>query len=87
MTGREDIVKHLITKERVEKGDTSKNTPLHYAAAYGWPNIVKLLIDGGADMNAKNLWNTTPASLALQKGHFLILKQLIKENKGNEVGD
>lgn len=32
--------------------DSSMNTPLHYAAAYGWLDIIDILLKLGADVNA-----------------------------------
>ena len=31
--------------------DLSENTALHYACGYGWLNIVKYLVEAGADPN------------------------------------
>ena len=39
--------------------DTSGNTPVHYAAAYGWLHCLKMLIDVGADPNAANQWKVS----------------------------
>ena len=36
--------------------DTSGNTPIHYAAAYGWLHCLKMLMEAGADPNAANQW-------------------------------
>lgn len=36
--------------------DTSGNTPVHYAAAYGWLHCLQLLIKAGANPNASNQW-------------------------------
>jgi ankyrin repeat protein len=69
-----DVVKFLTPKLiDINTADSSGNTPLHYAAAYGWSNIVEYLIKNGAELNKKNLWNSSPASIAMQKGHFLAL--------------
>jgi len=35
----------------LEQADTSGNSPLHHAAAYGWADCVKLLLKLGADSN------------------------------------
>ena len=58
--------------------DSSNNTPLHYAAGYGWLEIVKYLVEAGADPNAVNSWNNTPVSIAFLKGHFGIASYLLK---------
>ncbi len=43
----------------------SGNTPLHFAAAYGWPKLVQLLLHFGDDVNVKNSWQTSPLSIAV----------------------
>ena len=35
-------------------------TPLHHACFYGFGDIAAILIDGGADVNAKNVAGFTP---------------------------
>ena len=35
-------------------------TPIHIAAEEGWPNIVKLLIERGANVNATNYYRSSP---------------------------
>jgi ankyrin repeat protein len=58
--------------------DVSENTALHYACAYGWKNIVKLLVEeGGADPNTLNEWKTSSILIAMLKGHFGIVDYLI----------
>lgn len=63
--------------------DSSENTALHYATAYGWLNIVKLLIEAGANPNIENEWKTSPILLAMLKNHFGILDYLINLNNLN----
>ena len=54
--------------------DTSKNTALHYAAAYNRLDHVKLLLKHTkANPSAENVWRTTPLSVAMLKGHFSIV--------------
>ena len=40
--------------------DRRGNTPLMYAAAFGSVEAVRLLIDAGADVNARNGFDATP---------------------------
>ena len=40
--------------------DQRESTPLMYAAAYGSIDAMKLLLDSGADVNAKNAFDVTP---------------------------
>ena len=51
---------------------------MHYAAGYGWTHILKYLIEeGGASPDIKNDWNSTPAMIAMLKGHFGNLEYLL----------
>jgi len=54
-------------------------TPLHYASEHGHTDVIQLLIDHGADIDAKNKWGTTPLHLASSHGHTEIVK-LLKAN-------
>lgn len=53
------------------------NTALHYAAAYGWINIVKLLVEAGSDVNAINEWKSPAILVAMLKGHLGIVDYMI----------
>ncbi len=57
--------------------DLSENTALHYACGYGWLNIVKYLVEAGADPNLLNEWKMHPILLAMLKGHFGIVDYLM----------
>ncbi|GIY73435.1 poly polymerase tankyrase [Caerostris extrusa] len=59
--------------------DTSGNTLVHYAAAYGWYFSLKLLIEAGASLNLKNDWKITPLSLAFMKGHMGLVDFLVEQ--------
>ena len=52
-------------------------TPLHLAAARGHADVVKLLIDAGADLNKGDMHNNTPLHLAAARGHADVVKLLI----------
>jgi len=40
------------------------------------------LLKEGANPNVKNLWNSTPASIAIKKGHFKILEIIVAHIQG-----
>ena len=70
--------------------DLSENTALHYACAYGWLNVVKLLVEeGGADINRLNEWKSSPTIIAMLKGHYGIVDYLLgrKEIDASLVDD
>jgi len=54
----------------VNQVDTSGNSGLHYAAAYGFIECLEFLIKMGADPNRENLWKTNPLQIAMLKKNF-----------------
>ena len=50
--------------------DTSGNTPVHYAAAYGWLHCLKILIKAGADPNAANQWKASTCIVDMNSSGF-----------------
>ncbi|KFM72269.1 Serine/threonine-protein phosphatase 6 regulatory ankyrin repeat subunit B, partial [Stegodyphus mimosarum] len=60
----------------------SKNymTPLQIAAANGYLNCVQILIEYGADVNAKDRFDVTAMHMAAEKGNHLCLKALLDAN-------
>ena len=82
--GHADIATLLIKHNAdMELADTSDNTPLHHAAAYGWLECVQLLLKYGANPCPENAWKTTPLTIALQKNHIAIVKELLKTSDMN----
>ncbi|KAF7488247.1 26S proteasome non-ATPase regulatory subunit 10 [Sarcoptes scabiei] len=58
-------------------------TPLHRACSNGQFNLVKKLIEEGAEIDAKDEMQWTPMIIASSAGHFEIVKYLIQ--KGAEI--
>lgn len=79
MNGHIHIVSHLLKHGiNPDCADSSGNTAVHYAAGYGWNHILKYLIEvGGAHPDLKNDWNSSPAMIAMLKGHFGCLEYLL----------
>ena len=59
--------------------DSSGNRPVHYAAAFGWPFCLRLLIDAGAAINCPNDWALTPLAVAYMKGHMGLADTLLAQ--------
>lgn len=82
----EDIVNYINNLNQEEK---DKN--LIDAAYNGQTNVIKLLIESGADINAKNIHGNTALIFASARGYLDIVKYLIevgadinlKNNLGN----
>jgi hypothetical protein len=58
-------------------------TPLHYAAAGGKDDIVRLLLDKGAEIDARSPNHTTPLMIAAYEGHYSTAKLLL--DRGADV--
>ena len=54
--------------EHVNGRDGGGSTPLHHAAGFGTLEMMKLLIDGGAEVDAPNDRNSTPLHWAVSDG-------------------
>lgn len=85
-----DEVKKLL-KAGVPVDKKSQYTPLHKAAERGNTNIVALLLEMRAKVNAKGDWGNTPLHLAARNGHADVVALLIqkgaKVNMRNVFGD
>jgi len=80
--GHFELVKYLLVSvgSPVDALDTSDHNLVHYAAAYGWNSILKLLLlfvkhaqpnTPQADLcSAGSIWKTTPLFIAMIKGHL-----------------
>ncbi|CAJ0600158.1 unnamed protein product [Cylicocyclus nassatus] len=81
INGQEHCAAMLLAKGAdFLKGDSSNNTPAHYAAAYGWLECLKLLtsVDPSC-LKQENDWKLTPLSIAYLKGHYGIVQWLLDE--------
>ncbi|KAN0029742.1 hypothetical protein ACTA71_007878 [Dictyostelium dimigraforme] len=68
--------------------DSSKNSILHFTAAYGWTDIIRYLVEQfQAPINEFNDWKTTPLSVAIRKGHFQCTKFLLDNDADANVTD
>ena len=80
-------VKELIKSEpvNINSKDEGGNTPLHIASRYGHTQIVKFLVNKGADVNSKNTYGYTPLLSACggMNPDINLLKELIA--KGADI--
>lgn len=54
-------------------------TALHYAAYAGSEEVVRMLLDKGAALDARSPNNTTPIMMAAWGGHIMVVKQLLDQ--------
>ena len=65
----------------------AESTPLHLAAYYGRYESAKVLLEFGADTNARDVNNMTPLHLAVMRNHVKIVELLISFNANTSVFD
>jgi ankyrin repeat protein len=61
----------LLTRS-VERDGQGGWTPLHLAVAEGQPDVVRVLVEAGADLTARTEFNRTPLHVALQQRPELV---------------
>jgi len=88
LNGDTALVQHLIDKD----AEVNKKgwTPLHYAASAGKNDIVSLLLDHSAYIDAGSPNGTTPLMMAARGGHITTVKLLLDEGADmtikNQIG-
>ena len=77
-----DVAKFLIEHhaDLNLKHDNNKHTHLHYAARYGFFDIVKLLLHNNVNINSLDKHKFTPLLYAIKNKHLCIAKYLIEHN-------
>ncbi|KAH0569068.1 hypothetical protein KQX54_021776 [Cotesia glomerata] len=76
----EKLAEYVLTFNDVKINNKNKfqtDTPLHLAASNGYEEIVKTLLDRGADVNALNSRGKTPLDLAADSKHFSIVELIL----------
>lgn len=81
------IVELLLTKYKaiVDLSTFDGSSPLHVACERGFADIVQLLINSQANINAKMNDGTTAMMLACQNGHLSIVQMLVSAGQCNLI--
>src|SRR5438128_2464400 len=75
----DDVRMALAQGENVNmKIGTYGDSALHYAARYGLTEIVNILVENGADVNAKTIHSYTPLHGATFNGYIDVIKILLE---------
>lgn len=90
--GDKETIQNLLQQDKNLANIQSKkiqSTPLHLAAHRGYSDIVKFLIDAGADVNAKegNYSKSTPLHWAAKEGNLQAVKLLVESGAKLDVKD
>jgi ankyrin repeat/SOCS box protein 3 len=80
-----EMVREMVKAEPSLTSASSRGrmTALHLAAASGYDDIIQVLIDVGADVNARTINFTTPLSFAVVNNH-LEAAELLRDAGGLE---
>lgn len=78
--GDVDGINELLQEsvEIVNFRDTDNRTPLHVAACQGYVDVVEMLIENGAEIDAKDRWGSTPLGDAIYYKNYEVIKALEK---------
>lgn len=68
----------LVLKKRTIVDDTKKTRELHSALGKGYLDILKLIINSGADINARSEKGETALHIATKRGDNNIVEYLLK---------
>jgi hypothetical protein len=83
-------VKRLLSIRNINVNLKDKRfgwTPLHYAAYNGHVEIARLLLQNGADLNAKDRYGSSPLHLSAEQGSVDILHLLVENGADLEAQD
>ena len=70
-------IKYFISNDNeIDKKNQDGDTLLHSAVERGWGELVQLLIEKGADLNATDKLGRTPLKIAEDSGNDIIAKML-----------
>lgn len=75
-----DVIRLLIPfldQTTINNTGEYNSTYLYTASELGKPEIVKMLLDAGADPTIPNLWKNTPLQKAVHKGNLEVVKMLL----------
>lgn len=82
----EKIKGFIAFDSNLNKKDESGRTLLHYAAQHGKPEIVELLLQAGADINAITTDGSTPLAEAVENCHQQIASLLLEQGADPNLG-
>ncbi len=69
----------LNARHAVHRGSDGSNTPLHFASRYAWdPAVFVVLLEAGADVEARNRWGRTPLHGAAGTNRSQVVAELVR---------
>ena len=71
-------LQNCLLPSTIDERDKDKNTPLHIASRYNRVDLVRFLLDKGADVTARNVRNMTCLDIAIEWEYEEIAKTLVR---------
>ena len=71
-------LQNCLLPSTIDERDKDKNTPLHIASRYNRVDVVRFLLDKGADVTARNVRNMTCLDIAIEWEYEEIAKTLVR---------
>lgn len=86
-SGCTDVVKLLYKKDqRIDLQDKTGLSPLFVASDFGYSDIVKFLLENGANVEQRSN-GSTPLLISIQKGHVGIARLLLEHGAQVDISD
>jgi ankyrin repeat protein len=87
--GNEELVKELLLKKEIDVNEQAEGgwTALLYAAAQGYPQILRLLLDAGTNPDIGNLLGRTPLIFGAHYGNLEVCKILLEYGANIDAQD
>ncbi len=82
-----DVQEWILTSEVIKSADGTGNTPLHYAAEWKLDNACSVLLEKGANANARNANGETPLFNAVKANTTTTIDLLVKHGADKEIRD
>jgi len=79
------ILLDCLLPSTLEHKDSSQNTPLHVACMHNRRDVLKFLLDRGADVTARNIRNMTCLDVAIEWEAGEVAKTLLRHKRWEEV--
>lgn len=76
-----------VNQDDLNEDDSSDRTSLQWAARHGHTEVVKLLLNMGADVNKADFVDNTPLQWAASGGYTEIVRLLLNKGAGVDKGD
>jgi len=80
----DEVKKHIESNKTDVNASIDGRHPIHYASDYGQHDVIKYLLDNGADVNAKDKHGISALLAAIWEGHTECVKLLLERGANRQ---